>query len=149
MVSFGLFSSFVVSLKIVRSFLFVVRLCLVFFCLCFWWDLLLVESEGGEMSFQDRDNVKLRLSLFILSEAMFFITFFWTFFHYAFSPSILGGHEWPPVGVVPIDPRGLPLLNTLLLVRSGVTVTWAHHLLLSGEKEAPCIVLFLTAILGA
>lgn len=147
--SLCLFSSLAIALKISRRFPLVLGLLLVSLCLFLWWDLLLIESEAGEMSFQDCDNIKFRLALFILSEAMFLVTFFWTFFHFALSPSIWGGLNFPPVGLLPIDPKGLPLLNTFLLVRRGVTVTWGHHLLLSGESVIPCRTLFFTSLLGA
>lgn len=71
--------------------------------------------------------------LFIVSEIMFFFAFFWGFFHISLSPSSAIGCVWPPQGIQPISPLSLPLVNTLLLLASGVTLTFAHHDLLTSR----------------
>jgi len=80
-------------------------------------------------------GLNLGVALFIVSEALFFLAIFWAFFHSALSPTIELGTMWPPLAIEPINPFELPLLNTIILLSSGVTITWAHHSLISGERK--------------
>jgi cytochrome c oxidase subunit III len=88
------------------------------------------------------------MTLFIASEVMFFVAFFWAFFasaiHHLQEPSGV----WPPTGVVPFNPFGLPFLNTLILLLSGTTVTWAHHALIEGNRKGLLTGLTITVLLG-
>jgi len=86
--------------------------------------------------------------LFITSEVFFFLRFFWAYFHARLSPNIEGGSVWPPVGVVVFNPFGVPLLNTIVLVSSGVRVTWAHPALIEGRYGEALIGLTVTVVLG-
>jgi len=86
--------------------------------------------------------------LFILSEVMFFFAFFWSFFHYSLSPSIAIGNVWPPLNTQKLDVWGLPLVNTILLLSSGVTITLAHQYILNNNKNLFAWTLFLTIVLG-
>ena len=95
--------------------------------------------------------------LFIASEVMFFVAWFWAYFNTALFPdevqevarvAITGG-VWPPKGIETFDPWHLPLLNTLILLTSGTTVTWAHHALLENDREGLKWGLICTVILGA
>ena len=89
------------------------------------------------------------MALFIASEVMFFVAFFWAFFNAACSRRRRSAHVWPPEGIHTFDPFELPFLNTLILLLSGVTVTWAHHALREGDrKPACCRGLALTVLLG-
>nr|AII41649.1 cytochrome c oxidase subunit III [Allopsontus sp. 1 JZ-2014] len=86
--------------------------------------------------------------LFIISEVFFFISFFWAFFHSSLSPTPELGSCWPPIGTVPFNPFQVPLLNTAILLASGVTVTWAHHSLMENNHTQANLSLLLTIMLG-
>jgi len=94
--------------------------------------------------------------LFIASEVMFFVAWFWAYFNTALFPTdvhevvrdqFVGG-QWPPKGVQTFDPWHLPLLNTLILLTSGTTVTWAHHALLENDRRGLKWGLICTIVLG-
>lgn len=74
------------------------------------------------------------VGLFITTEAMFFMSVFWAFFHSALSPTVELGSEWPPMGLEAVSPIMVPLLNTALLMSSGATVTYAHHAMFTGSR---------------
>ena len=87
--------------------------------------------------------------LFIVSEIMFFFSFFWAFFNASISPAIQIGSIWPPKGLETISCMGLPLLNTVILLFSGLTITWAHKAITSSFKFTETTnALFYTLILG-
>jgi len=86
--------------------------------------------------------------LFITSEVLFFLSFFWAFFHRSLAPAIELGAMWPPLGIQPFNPFQIPLLNTGILLGSGVTVTWAHHALIEGEFTQTKQGLLTTVLLG-
>jgi len=86
--------------------------------------------------------------LFIVSEVFFFLSFFWAFFHVRLTPNIEVGGVWPYFGVDVFNPLEVPLLNTIILISSGVRVTWRHHSLLIGNFSETKIGLLITVILG-
>ena len=87
--------------------------------------------------------------LFIVSEALFFLAIFWAFFHSALSPTVELGAQWPPMGIEAVNPFELPLLNTVILLSSGATVTYAHHSLIKGDRAGSLYGLIGTVILAA
>ncbi len=87
--------------------------------------------------------------MFIISEALFFLAIFWAFFHSALSPTVELGAQWPPMGIEAINPFELPLLNTVILLSSGVTVTYAHHSLIQGKRSGALYGLVATVLLAA
>jgi cytochrome c oxidase subunit 3 len=109
---------------------------LVLMVMVFWWRDVIREStfEGTHTKLVQR-GLKIGVILFILSEVMFFFAFFWAFFHSALAPSVELGSIWPPVGLIPFNPWEIPLLNTCILVLSGLTITYTHHYIINGDKH--------------
>jgi cytochrome c oxidase subunit 3 len=89
------------------------------------------------------------MALFISSEVMFFVAFFWAFFNGALRPTEAIGFTWPPTNVVPIDAFDIPFLMTMILLLSGCTVTWAHHAILENKQAEATKALLVTVLLGA
>jgi len=124
---------------------------IIIFCfyLIRWFSDIIVESTfEGHHTFKVQQGIRLGMCLFITSEVMFFFSFFWAFFHCSLSPSIGIGYVWPPVGIVSLDPWGLPLWNTIILLSSGVTITCAHRGILVGERATTINGLIATIIYG-
>ncbi len=118
-----------------------------------WWlDVLKESRTPGLHSAVVRLGLRYGMTLFITSEVMFFVGFFWAFFHFALFPEhvldAVGPAIWPPAGIETFDPFNLPLLNTMILLLSGCTVTWAHHALLEGDRKHLIMALGLTLLLG-
>ncbi len=114
-----------------------------------WWRD--VRAEGALLGLHTRDvekGLRYGILLFIISEVIFFLRFFWAFFHRSLAPNIELGGEWPPMGVVPFDASGVPLLNTIVLLSSGVSVTWAHHAIMAGNHSRYKFGIIVTIILG-
>lgn len=114
-----------------------------------WWRD--VSREGifqGKHTILVVKGLRWGIILFIISEIFFFISFFWAFFHRRLSPNVEIGSIWPPIGITPFNPFQIPLLNTIILIRSGITVTWAHHALIENNQSQCTQSLFLTIILG-
>ena len=118
----------------------------------FWWRDVLRESRTkGVHTPVVRLGLRYGMMLFIASEVMFFVGFFWAYFHYALFPEhVLGAANpmWPPEGVHTFDPFHLPFLNTMILLLSGTTITWAHHNLIQGNNRLVIIGLAMTVFLG-
>jgi cytochrome c oxidase subunit 3 len=119
----------------------------------FWWRDVIRESRtAGLHTPVVRLGLRYGMALFICSEVMFFVAFFWAFFHFALFPEhvlgVTGAAVWPPAGVETFDPFHLPFLNTMILLLSGCTVTWAHHSLLEGDRKGLLTGLALTVLLG-
>jgi cytochrome c oxidase subunit 3 len=87
--------------------------------------------------------------LFIVSEVMFFFAFFWAFFHSSLAPSIEIGSMWPPKGISVLNPWDIPFLNTIILLSSGASVTWAHHAILAGQRMQGVYSLVVTILLAS
>jgi cytochrome c oxidase subunit III len=124
-----------------------------------WWADVVKESHKGDHTPVVQIGLRYGMILFIASEVMFFVAWFWMFFEGALFPEarVVGTvpevaeawAQWPPTGVEVVNPWSLPLLNTLILLLSGTTVTWAHHALQEGNRDSARTGLILTIILGA
>nr|AXS65284.1 cytochrome c oxidase subunit 3 [Histeroidea sp. 1 KM-2017] len=114
-----------------------------------WWrDITREATYQGLHTFKVTMGLRWGMVLFITSEVFFFISFFWGFFHSSLTPSIEIGMIWPPKGIQPFNPIQIPLLNTLILLTSGLTVTWAHHSLMENNMKQTNSSLLMTVILG-
>nr|YP_010608782.1 cytochrome c oxidase subunit III [Succinea erythrophana]WAO26029.1 cytochrome c oxidase subunit 3 [Succinea erythrophana] len=114
-----------------------------------WWRDIVREStyQGYHTSYVTF-GLKLGMSLFILSEICFFFAFFWAYFHSSLSPSIEIGSMWPPIGIFTLETFQVPLLNTCVLLLSGVSITWAHHAIEVKKRSTSFNSLLITVILG-
>jgi cytochrome c oxidase subunit 3 len=122
-----------------------------------WWSDVVKEASEGYHTPVVQMHHRYGMMLFIASEVMFFLAWFWGYFDGFFrlddvqqyARVAATGGVWPPTGVELSDPFHLPLFNTLILLTSGTTVTWAHHALLEGDREGLRWGLVLTIALGA
>ena len=114
-----------------------------------WWRDVIKESTF-EQAHTPVVELGLRygMALFIASEVMFFVAWFWAYFDVSLFPNEFVGNVWPPKDIETFDPWDIPLINTLVLLLSGTTVTWAHHSLLEGDRKGFIQGLTLTVILG-
>ena len=119
-------------------------------CFYFWWRSVVHEANTGDHTPVVQLHHRYGMILFIASEVMFFVAWFWAYFNAALYPSShegIGG-VWPPEGIEVLDPFVFPLLNTLILLLSGTTVTWAHHALIHGDRKGLKQGLWVTIGLG-
>jgi len=115
----------------------------------FWFrDIIREGTYQGMHTVRVQKGLRMGMVLFILSEVMFFFSFFWAFFHSSLCPTIEIGSVWPPLGIQVLNPWEVPLLNTLILLLSGVTVTWAHHAIVAGQRSQAIQALVATVSLG-
>jgi len=145
----GLTTGIVVWFHIKLITLFWIRFILILIVIQQWW-----RDVSREGSFQGihtlivETGLRWGIVLFILSEVIFFFSFFWAFFHSSLSPSIELGCVWPPAGVVAFNPFRVPLINTVILLSSGVRVTWSHHAIMLNNYSRSLESLLITVILG-
>lgn len=127
-----------------------------------WWSDVVMEAQRGDHTPTVQIGLRYGMILFIASEVMFFVAWFWAYFDASLAPKAMEAGEWlrngpsgaglgvwPPEGIETFDPWHVPFVNTLILLLSGTTVTWAHHALLEGDRESVKKGLWLTVLLGA
>ncbi len=123
-----------------------------------WWTEVVREADGGDHTPVVGIGLRYGMIPFIVSEVMFFVAWFWIFFEMALFHHVRAGSSiddvraawanWPPKGIETVPAFELPLVNTLTLLLSGTTVTWAHHALQTGDRRGAKIGLLLTILLG-
>ena len=133
----------------VTNILFFIGLFMTIGTMALWWRDVIREGEHqGHHSRVVQLGLRYGMALFIASEVMFFAGFFWAFFNASLFPAEATGGVWPPVGIETFDPFEIPFLNTLILLTSGTTVTWAHHAILDGNRRSAIQALWVTVTLG-
>ncbi|QYF87162.1 cytochrome c oxidase subunit 3 [Brevundimonas sp. PAMC22021] len=134
----------------------------VLICMAGWWSDVIKEGRVGDHTPVVSLGLRYGMILFIASEVMFFVAFFWMFFDMAlfhesraltpevgaWADTAAAWSTWPPQGVEVLSPWQLPLLNTVTLLLSGCTVTWAHHAVQVGDRAGARLALIITVVLG-
>nr|YP_009471353.1 cytochrome c oxidase subunit III [Sibylla pretiosa]AVE15496.1 cytochrome c oxidase subunit III [Sibylla pretiosa] len=114
-----------------------------------WWrDVVRESTYQGCHTSEVLTGLRWGMILFIVSEIFFFVSFFWTFYHSSLAPAIDLGSIWPPLGIIPFNALQVPLLNTTVLLASGITITWSHHGLLENNYSQATQGLIFTILLG-
>jgi cytochrome c oxidase subunit III len=116
---------------------FLIGLAAVLYTMLSWWTNVVKEAKAGDHTPVVQLHLRYGMILFIASEVMFFVGWFWAWFDFSLFPSTVDAvaGQWPPKGVEVLDPFAFPLLNTLILLCSGTTVTYAHHALIHGNRQ--------------
>ena len=135
---------------------FIIGLAIVLYTMYGWWSDTVKEAHAGDHTPVVSMHLRYGMIMFIASEVMFFVAWFWAFFDASLfydeaqqvARVAYTGGQWPPAGTTVLDPLHLPLFNTITLLLSGTTVTWAHHALLEGDRKGLVWGLGLTILLG-
>nr|YP_007474886.1 cytochrome c oxidase subunit III [Liphistius erawan]AFC77874.1 cytochrome c oxidase subunit III [Liphistius erawan] len=151
----GATSAFMMTLGMVKWFhlstmmLFLLGVLFMMLTMILWWrDIIRESTFQGSHSKTVMTGLQWGMILFITSEILFFISFFWAFFHSSLSPTPFIGSSWPPIGISPFNPFQIPLLNTAILLASGITVTWCHQSIQEMNNKKALYSLFITCFLG-
>nr|WDV10594.1 cytochrome c oxidase subunit III [Bhutanitis thaidina] len=114
-----------------------------------WWrDICRESTLQGKHTILVSKGLRWGMILFIISEVFFFLSFFWAFFHSSLSPNIEIGSMWPPKNIMTFNPFQIPLLNTIILITSGISVTWAHHSIMENNFSQTSQSMIITIMLG-
>nr|QUB07129.1 cytochrome c oxidase subunit 3 [Chrysochus chinensis] len=129
--------------------LFIIGLIINLLVMIQWWrDVTRESTFQGLHTLKVAQGLRWGMILFIVSEIFFFISFFWGFFHSSLSSTIEIGTKWPPKSILTFNPLEIPLLNTIILLTSGLTVTWSHHSLMENNNNEAIQSLMITVLLG-
>ena len=122
---------------------------IILFTMYIWWrDIIREGTLEGQHTYEVQLGLRMGMLLFIVSEIMFFFAFFWAFFHSSGSPTFDIGSVWPPEALPVLSAWQIPLFNTIILLSSGATVTWAHHAIVAGARKEAIVGLVLTIVLA-
>lgn len=130
------------NLLLIRNFI------LLIIILQWWRDVIRERTFQGHHTYLVSLGLRWGIILFITSEVLFFLRFFWRFYHRRLAPAIDLGINWPPKNIISFNPREIPLLNTLILLSSGLRITWTHHRIIENNFNEAFQRLIITVILG-
>lgn len=150
-ISFSLFNNLIITVNWFHkiNYFIIITIPCTLLCIYQWWrDITRESTYQGLHTFNVYKIIRRGIILFIISEILFFISFFWAYFHSSLSPSIDIGLLWPPQGIKPFNPYDIPLINSIILISSGITVTWSHHSILNNNLSERKKSLLITIILG-
>ncbi|MBN9251062.1 MAG: cytochrome c oxidase subunit 3 [Mesorhizobium sp.] len=144
------------GVNLATPWIFFIGLLIVLYTMFSWWSDTIKEAHEGHHTRVVSLHLRYGMIMFIASEVMFFVAWFWAFFDASLFPNEVHqyarteftGGVWPPKGIEVLDPFHLPLYNTIILLLSGTTVTWAHHALIHGDRKGLINGLALTVGLG-
>jgi cytochrome c oxidase subunit 3 len=146
----------ILGIPLATPWLFFIGLAMVLYVMFAWWSDTIREAHEGHHTRVVSIHLRYGMIMFIASEVMFFAAWFWAFFDVSLFPgeaqqvlrSEYTGGTWPPQGIEVLDPFHLPLYNTIILLLSGTTITWAHHALLHNDRKGLVWGLAITVALG-
>ena len=144
------------GMNLANPWLLFIGLAIVIYTMYGWWADTVKEAHAGHHTRVVSLHLRYGMLLFIASEVMFFVAWFWAFFDASLfagearqvARTAFTGGVWPPQGIEVLDPMHLPLFNTVILLLSGTTVTWAHHALIHNERGMLNFMLAITIALG-
>nr|YP_010944869.1 cytochrome c oxidase subunit III [Japanagallia turriformis]WMC21081.1 cytochrome c oxidase subunit III [Japanagallia turriformis] len=114
-----------------------------------WWrDVTRESTFQGMHTNSVSSSMKIGMIMFITSEILFFSSFFWTFLHSSLSPNMEIGMIWPPMGIKVFNPMNIPMLNTMILLSSGMSMTWAHNAIINKNYSQLMQSMVITIMLG-
>lgn len=147
--TFNLMFSLLLFIKHGNTLIFFINLFHIFLCSFLWWICYSKElNKEGVDSNNLESGIKFSVILFIISEVFFFFSMFWRYFHFYLAPVLEIRGMWPPELIIPFSFENVPIVNTLILLTSGVTVTISHIFNVEGKYKTSLLFLFFTIMLG-
>jgi cytochrome c oxidase subunit 3 len=122
---------------------------MILYTMFYWWrDVVREGTFEGHHTSTVQSGLRYGMLLFIVSEVMFFFAFFWAYFTSSLAPTIEIGSIWPPLGIEILNAFEIPLLNTVILLLSGASVTWCHHSIVGNNRKEAIVSLMITVMLA-